>query len=100
MSNGWKPGTVAQVFGVQLRDIVLWEQLRFCFLLTTVHFVPELQFCFLLLQWKMDVTFCKCNCHSFTLCLPYAKLTSYSTEYMQISNDAKLIMADGAYQDL
>jgi hypothetical protein len=20
----------------------------------------------------MDVTFCKCNCHSFTLCLPYA----------------------------
>jgi hypothetical protein len=44
----------------------------------------------------MDVTIGKCNCHSFTLCLPYAKLTSYSTGLMQVSNDGKLIMADGA----
>jgi hypothetical protein len=49
---------------------------------------------------KWMFTFCKCNCHSFTLCLPYAKLTSYSTGHMQISNDAKLIIVDGAYQDL
>jgi hypothetical protein len=28
---------------------------------------------------KWMFTFCKCNCHSFTLCLHYAKLTSYST---------------------
>jgi hypothetical protein len=34
------------------------------------------------------------------LYLPYAKLTSYSTGLMQISNDAKLIMADGAYKDI
>jgi hypothetical protein len=47
-----------------------------------------------------DVTFCKCNCHSFTLYLPYAKLTSYSTWLMQISNDVKLIVADGAYKNL
>jgi hypothetical protein len=26
------------------------------------------------LQWEMDVTFCKYNFHSFTLCLPYASL--------------------------
>jgi hypothetical protein len=31
----------------------------------------------------------------FTLC----KLTSYSTGVMQISNDAKLIMVDGAYKN-
>jgi hypothetical protein len=43
-------------------------------------------------------TFCKCNYHSFTLCLPYAKLTSYFTRHMQISNGAKLNMADGVYQ--
>jgi hypothetical protein len=48
----------------------------------------------------MDVTFCKCNCHSFTLGLPYTEFTSYSTGHMQISNDANLIMVDGAYQDL
>jgi hypothetical protein len=34
------------------------------------------------------------------LCLPYAKISSYSTGHMQISNDAKLNMADGAYKDI
>jgi hypothetical protein len=34
----------------------------------------------------------------FPLCLHYARLSSYSTG-MRISNDAKLIMADGAYKD-
>jgi hypothetical protein len=33
------------------------------------------------------------------LCLPYVKLSSYSTGHMQISNDAKLNMVDGAYKD-
>jgi hypothetical protein len=47
----------------------------------------------------MDVTFCKCHCHSFTLCLPYAKPASYSIGYVQISNDAKLNMTDGTYKD-
>jgi hypothetical protein len=47
---------------------------------------------------KMDVTFCKCNCHSFILYLPYAYLTSYSTRLLQVSNDAKLFMADVAYE--
>jgi hypothetical protein len=45
----------------------------------------------------MNVTFCKCNCHSFALCLPYAKFLSYSTGYVQISNDGKLNMADVAH---
>jgi hypothetical protein len=44
---------------------------------------------------KWMFTFCKYNCHSFALCLPYAKLTSESTRRMQISNDAKLNMAEG-----
>jgi hypothetical protein len=39
MSNGEKDGRVAQVFGVQLRNKFLLEQLRFCFLLTTVRFI-------------------------------------------------------------
>jgi hypothetical protein len=47
---------------------------------------------------KWMFTICKCNCLSFILCLPYAKLTLYSTRHTQISNDAKLIMADGAYR--
>jgi hypothetical protein len=34
------------------------------------------------------------------LCLPYAKLSSYSTGHVQISNDTKLNMADGAYKDI
>jgi hypothetical protein len=33
----------------------------------------------------------------FSLCLPYVRLSSYSTGHIQISNDAKLNMADGAY---
>jgi hypothetical protein len=48
---------------------------------------------------KWMFTFCKCNCHSFALCLPYAKLSSYSTGHVQISNDAKLNMADGAHKN-
>jgi hypothetical protein len=56
----------------------------------------ELQFCLPRFQGKMDVTFGKCNFYSFALCLPYAKLASYSTGLMQVSNDPKLIMADGA----
>jgi hypothetical protein len=49
---------------------------------------------------KWMFTFYKCNCHSFALCIPYAKLSSYSTGHVQISNDAKLNMADGAHKDL
>jgi hypothetical protein len=33
------------------------------------------------------------------LCLPYAKLSSYSTRHVQISNGAKINMADGAHKD-
>jgi hypothetical protein len=33
------------------------------------------------------------------LCLSNAKLSSYSTGRMQISNNAKLNMADGAHKD-
>jgi hypothetical protein len=44
-------------------------------------------------------TFCKYNCHSFALCLPYANLSSYSIRHVQISNDAKLNMTDGAHKD-
>jgi hypothetical protein len=33
------------------------------------------------------------------LCLHYVMLTSYSTGHVQISNDAKLNMSDGAYKD-
>jgi hypothetical protein len=47
----------------------------------------------------MDVTFCKYNCHSFALCLAYAKLSLYSIGHVQTSNDAKLNMADGAHND-
>jgi hypothetical protein len=64
-----------------------------------VCFSPEIQFGFPRSQWKMDVTFCKCNCHSFALCLSYAKLSSYSIGNVQISNDAKLNMVDGAHKD-
>jgi hypothetical protein len=35
----------------------------------------------------------------FSLLLPYARLSSYSIGHIQISNDAKLNMADGAYKD-
>jgi hypothetical protein len=33
------------------------------------------------------------------LCLPYARLSSYSTGHMQIANDAKFNTADSAYKD-
>jgi hypothetical protein len=59
----------------------------------------ELQFCLPRFQGKMDVTFGKCNCYSFALCLPYGTLASYSTRLIQVSNDAKLNKADGAYKD-
>jgi hypothetical protein len=36
----------------------------------------------------------------FSLCLLYARLSSYSTGHMQISNDAKINMVDGAYKDI
>jgi hypothetical protein len=49
---------------------------------------------------KWMFTFCKYNCHSFTLLLPYAKLSSYPTGHVQISNDAKLNMADVACKDV
>jgi hypothetical protein len=53
----------------------------------------------IMLMNKWMFTFCKYNCHSFVLCLPYVELSSYSTGHMQISNDAKLNMVDGAYKD-
>jgi hypothetical protein len=48
---------------------------------------------------KWMFTFSKYKCHSYALCLPYVKLTSYSAGHVQISNDAKLNMTDGAYKD-
>jgi hypothetical protein len=36
---------------------------------------------------------------SLAIMLPYARLSSYSTGHMQISNDAKLNIIDGAYKD-
>jgi hypothetical protein len=39
MSNGWESGRVAQVFVVQLRDGIIWEQFHFRFFLTAVHFI-------------------------------------------------------------
>jgi hypothetical protein len=36
---------------------------------------------------------------SLFIMLPYARLSSHSTGHMQISNDAKLNMTDGAYKD-
>jgi hypothetical protein len=49
---------------------------------------------------KRIFTICKCNYDSFALYLHYAKLLSYSTGLMQISNGAKLNMADGVYKDV
>jgi hypothetical protein len=49
---------------------------------------------------KWVFTFCKCNCHSVTLCLPYVKLSSYPTKHVQISNGVKLNVADGVHKDL
>jgi hypothetical protein len=36
----------------------------------------------------------------FALCLPYAKLSSYSTGLVQRSNDVKLNVTDGVYKDV
>jgi hypothetical protein len=36
---------------------------------------------------------------SLFIMLPYVRLSSHSTGHMQISNDAKLNMTDGAYKD-
>jgi hypothetical protein len=47
---------------------------------------------------EMDVILCKCNCLSFILYLPYVWLISYSTGVLQLSNDSKLVMTDGAYE--
>jgi hypothetical protein len=64
------------------------------------HVTLDVTFCMITnLMNKSMFTFCKYNCHSFALCLPYAKITSYSTGHVQISNDEKLNMADGAYKD-
>jgi hypothetical protein len=61
----------------------------------------DVTFCLITkLMNKWMFTFCKYNCHSFALCSPYTKLSSYSTEHVQISNDAKLNMADGAYKNI
>jgi hypothetical protein len=64
------------------------------------HVSPDVTLCIVTpFMNKWMFTFCKYDCHSFALCLPYAKLTSESTRRMQISNDAKLNMADVAYKD-
>jgi hypothetical protein len=48
---------------------------------------------------KWMFTFCKCNCHYVTLCLPYAKLASYHTGHVQIFNSVNLNVADGAHKE-
>jgi hypothetical protein len=64
------------------------------------HVILDVTFCMITkLMNKWLFTFCKYNCHSFALSLPYAKLSSYPIGHVQISNDAKFIMADGAYKD-
>jgi hypothetical protein len=42
MSNGWKSGKVAHVFGFQLRDRIPIELSRFRFLLLLFTLVPDL----------------------------------------------------------
>jgi hypothetical protein len=46
MSNSYKAGSVAQVFGVQLRNKFLWEQFCFCCILTAVRFIQISVFAF------------------------------------------------------
>jgi hypothetical protein len=48
---------------------------------------------------KWMFTYYKCNCHPVALCLPYAKLSSYSTGHVQISYGVKLNVADSAHKD-
>jgi hypothetical protein len=40
MSNGWKAGRVAHVFGDKLCDRIIMELSDFCFFLTAICFVP------------------------------------------------------------
>jgi hypothetical protein len=75
------------------------EQFCFHFLLTAVRFKPELQFVFRDCNGKWMLPFVNTIVTLFALCLPYAKITSYSTRHVQISNDAKLNITDGAYKD-
>jgi hypothetical protein len=53
-----------------------------------------------MLMNKWMLPFINANATFFTLCLPYTKLSSYSTGHVQISNDVKLSMADGAHKDI
>jgi hypothetical protein len=46
MSMGWKAGRVAQLFGVQLRDSIATELLRFIFFLTAVRCMQISALCF------------------------------------------------------
>jgi hypothetical protein len=46
MSNGEKAGRVAQIFGIQLQNKFCWEQFRFRFLLSVVHFIQISVFAF------------------------------------------------------
>jgi hypothetical protein len=54
MSNGWKTGRVAQVFGVQVQNKFPREQIHFCLILTVVHFHTE--FCIFLLSYCYGVS--------------------------------------------
>jgi hypothetical protein len=41
------------------------------------HVTPDVTLCMITsFMNKLMFTFCKYNCHSFALCLPYAKVTS------------------------
>jgi hypothetical protein len=46
MSNGYKAGRDAHVFGVQLRNEFLCKEFHFPFLLTAVHFIQIFVFAF------------------------------------------------------
>jgi hypothetical protein len=77
-----------------LIDEFLFDHLYKC------HVTLDVTFCMITkLMNKWMFIFCKYNYHSFALCLPYAKHTSYSTGHVQISNDAKLKMTDDVYMD-
>jgi hypothetical protein len=54
MSNYYKDGRVAQVFGAQLWNKILQEQFRFCFLLAVVRFYTD--FCICLLSYWHGVS--------------------------------------------
>jgi hypothetical protein len=64
------------------------------------HITIDLTLCMITKSMnKWMFTFCKYNCFPFSLCVPCPRLSTYSTGHMQICNDAKLNMADGAYKD-